>query len=77
MPRCSTPFKCRISMSPSETTDMYFEPVYDGHGKNLNPDGNISSGSAKCGTCGKKWTYGRQFGETTFTELGNQEFLSE
>lgn len=53
----------------SATTCMYFIPVYDKHGNNLNPDGNITSGTLKCTVCDKRWSYSTQYGETTYKEI--------
>lgn len=62
---------CRFTYSGGNTTCLYYPPVYDKHGNNLNPDGNVTSGSVKCSVCNKEWNYGTQFGETTFSELKN------
>lgn len=48
---------------------MYFTPVYDKHGNNINPDGNITSGSVSCHVCNKQWGYSTQYGKTTFQEM--------
>lgn len=53
------------------TTCAYYPPVYDKHGNNINPDRNLTSGSIKCSTCNKEWTYHTQLGETTYTETQN------
>lgn len=53
------------------TTAMYYHPVYDKHGNNINPDGNITSGSVKCSTCNKEWTYHTRYGETSYEEKQN------
>lgn len=51
---CATPDRCRIQqVGPMTTTLMYFQPVYDGHGNNLNPDRNKTTSDFKCMTCGK------------------------
>lgn len=60
---------CRFVHGVSMTTAMYFPPVYDKHGKNLNPDGNITSCQITCHTCGKIWDSSTKFGETRYTEL--------
>ena len=63
---------CKFSeIGPTTTTAMYFAPVYDKHGNNINPDGNISSGSIICSTCGKQWIFTFQFGKTDFKEVKN------
>ena len=62
---------CRFHHGMSTTTAMYFPPVYDKHGNNINPDGNITSGSISCSVCNKAWHYHTQFDETTFKEIQN------
>lgn len=53
--RCATPDKCRIQATgPSMSTLMYYEPIYDGHGNNLNPDMNTHYHPRKCATCGQE-----------------------
>lgn len=52
---CDTPDKCRIQVGLSTTTMVYYPPIYDGHGNNLNPDMNITTTEMKCLTCGKEW----------------------
>ena len=59
---------CRIQFGPSSTTCAYYPPVYDKHGNNINPDRNTTHGECWCRTCGKKWLYATQLGETTYTE---------
>lgn len=59
---------CRFSYGTTMTTLMYFEPIYDKMGNNVNPDGNITSGSVSCSVCGKKWLSRMQFGYTEYTE---------
>lgn len=54
MTECKTPDKCRIQATgPSMTTLVYYPPVYDGHGNNLNPDRNKTYEPRVCITCGK------------------------
>lgn len=62
--------KCRFQeIGPSMTTCVYYPPVYDKHGNNTNPDGNITSGSLNCITCGKTWSYSRRYGKTEYKEI--------
>ena len=56
---------CRIRKSSGGTTLMYYPPVYDKHGNNLNPDMNVTTYYASCSTCGKQWTEGWQNGKRT------------
>lgn len=60
--------ECRFSYGPTMTTAMYYTPVYDKHGNNLNPDMNSTSGSVDCPVCGKHWTYITKGSNTTYTE---------
>lgn len=60
---------CRFQYGVSIATAMYFAPVYDKHGNNVNPDGNISSSSVKCGTCFKEWNSSTQYEKTDFKEV--------
>ena len=62
--------ECRFQeKGPMMTTCMYYPPVYDKHGNNTNPDGNITSGALSCLTCGKKWSFATRYGETQYTEV--------
>ena len=42
-PNCQK--QCRFVYGMFTTTCMYFQPVYDKHGNNLNPDANITTGT--------------------------------
>jgi len=54
---CTTPDKCRIRMTgPTVSTCVYYPPVYDGFGRNLNPDGNTTTQAMRCDTCGQEVT---------------------
>jgi len=61
--------ECRFIEGMSMTTAMYFTPVYDKNGVNVNPDGNITSSTVSCVTCHKKWKTSTQYGETTYEEV--------
>ena len=61
--------ECRFHSGFSTTTMMYYAPVYDKHGNNINPDGNITRGSVSCSVCNRSWTYATQFGETEYKEV--------
>ncbi len=67
-PKCQSE-DCRFSFGVSMTTAMYFHPVYDKNGKNVNPDGNITSGEVRCSTCNKTWHYTTQYDITTYKEV--------
>jgi hypothetical protein len=61
--------ECRIQFGLSITTCMYYAPVYDKNGIDINPDANTTSGDCKCTTCGKAWGYSTRLGETTYKEI--------
>jgi len=54
---------CRIQESGGSTTCMYFPPIYDKYGNNINPDGNITTYHMKCSTCGTSWIDSYQYGK--------------
>ena len=60
---------CRFHYGVSMTTAMYFTPVYDKHGNNLNPDMNTTTSNVTCGVCGKEWVSRFQGGKSTFEEI--------
>jgi len=60
--------ECRFIEGFAMTTSMYFTPVYDKNGVNINPDGNITRRNVSCVTCHKKWTATTQFGDTEYEQ---------
>ena len=60
---------CFAECGSATTTAAYYAPVYDKHGNNLNPDGNITTRNITCGVCGKMWTSSTQYGQTQYTEI--------
>ena len=54
---------CRVREYPGSTTCMYYPPVYDKYGNNINPDGNITTYDKHCYTCGKRWVESHQYGK--------------
>lgn len=60
---------CRFYYGVSMTTAMYYTPVFDKHGNNLNPDGNTTTSEVSCSVCGRKWVSKSQFGNTAFNEI--------
>ena len=74
---CKTPDKCRITDSAASTTCVYYAPIYDGHGNNLNPDMNVTSYTRFCSVCDRKWMVACQNGKTTVTEEVEIEQNSE
>ena len=59
---------CRFVYGPTMTTCMYYPPVYDKHGNNINPDMNSTSGAVDCNVCKKHWTYISVNGNTNYVE---------
>ena len=60
---------CKFTNHRSYTTSAYYPPIYDKNGVNTNPDGNITTSTLKCLTCGKKWNCTSQFNLTTYEEV--------
>jgi hypothetical protein len=50
---------------------MYFQPIYDKNGVNINPDGNTTIFKVNCLSCGKLWVGKTRLGETTYEEVKN------
>lgn len=56
MQKCETPEKCRIQETGHVgSTCVYYPPIMDGYGNNLNPDRNKTKRWLECSTCGKEW----------------------
>jgi hypothetical protein len=66
-PTCE--LECRFSTSFGMTTMMYYPPVYDKHGVNLNPDMNSTSTTVNCSVCNKSWSSITRAGVSTFDEI--------
>ena len=62
---------CRFIHSPGSMTAAYYPPIYDKNGVNTNPDGNISTSTFECLTCGKRWKCKTQLGERTYETFTN------
>ena len=60
---------CRFVVKTEMTTCMYFQPIYDKNGDNINPDGNTTSGEMVCPVCNRKWFYKKQYGEYSYEEI--------
>ena len=71
-PNPSCEKECIFRGSMSTTTAMYYEPIYDKNGNNLNPDGNITTTKVSCALCHRQWVSSTQYGETKYTELNNK-----
>jgi len=53
---------CRIEQSPGSSTLMYYPPVYDKYGVNINPDRNITTYHMFCRVCNNTWIDSYQLG---------------
>ena len=65
--------ECRFHVQHGGTTAMYFPPVYDKHGNNLNPDRNISTVYVACSVCGRNWAGSTVAGKTDYKESTNDQ----
>lgn len=70
MPECERD-DCRFRQGVSMSTLVYYVPVYDKNGVNINPDGNTTTSNLECLTCGKRWVATTRYNQTTYTELMN------
>lgn len=52
-------------------TCMYFQPIYDKNGVNINPDANTTTFKVNCTSCGKMWAGRTRLDETTYEEVKN------
>lgn len=68
MPECKRD-DCRFLQSGGMTTLAYYQPIYDKNGVNINPDGNTTTSSIECLTCGKQWVATTQYNQTTYNEI--------
>lgn len=50
------------------STSVYFPPVYK-NGKNINPDGNITTSEAHCLECGKDFIIEVQYGKAKVSKI--------
>lgn len=60
---------CRFHSSAYISDAVYYSPVFDKHGNNLNPDRNVTTYQINCSVCNKKWEASSQYGETTYVEF--------
>ena len=60
---------CRFSQGVSTRTAVYYHPVYDKDGNDLNRDGNITTTTISCSTCNRQWVATTQYGETLYREI--------
>ena len=69
-PECAECDKaCMIQFTEGMTSAMYYPPIYNKFGENMNPDGNSTTGQCMCTTCMKHWKYMTQYEKTTFEEM--------
>ena len=54
-PNCKRPTKRKQGIT--SCTDMYFPPIYDENGVNINPDRNWYTTEWKCMECGKRFIH--------------------
>ena len=59
---------CRFTKGITTRTCVYYQPIYDKHGNNTNPDMNITGYSMSCLVCGMEWNVNEQNGMTTIEE---------
>lgn len=55
---------CRFDVGMSSMSAVYYPPVFDKNGINLNTDGNISTTNYQCRVCGKSWSVKTRLGQT-------------
>lgn len=60
---------CRYRIDRSVTTAMFYTPIYDKCGNNVNQDGNTTMNTITCVTCNRNWLAKTQYGNTEFTEI--------
>ena len=60
---------CKFSILDSATTCMYFQPIYDKNGVNINPDRNTTAFKLNCLSCGKVWVGKSRLDVTTYEEI--------
>lgn len=65
-PECKK--NCRYRIDRSVTTAMFYTPIYDKHGNNVNHDQNTTMSTITCTTCDKTWLVTIKGSETTYTK---------
>jgi hypothetical protein len=64
---------CKFQQVGASTmTAMYFAPVYDKEGNNLNPDANTMTSSYHCTECGKSWRVSERLGKSDVLLLNEE-----
>jgi hypothetical protein len=59
---------CQFTILDSMRTCMYFQPIYNRYGKNINPDANTTTFKVNCSTCGKTWVGKSRLDKTTYED---------
>jgi hypothetical protein len=60
---------CKFGVLDETRTCMYFEPLYDKNGVNINPDSNTTTFKVICLSCGKMWVGKSRLDVTTYEEV--------
>ena len=64
---------CRFTILSETRTCMYFQPIYDKNGVNINPDRNTTTSELNCLSCGKMWVGRTRLGNSTYEEVRNDD----
>lgn len=59
---------CRYRIDRSVTTAMFYTPIYDKLGNNVNHDQNTTMSTITCTTCEKTWLVTIKGSDITYTE---------
>lgn len=65
-PNCDQ--ECRFTYGPTMSTCVYYEPVFDKYGNNLNPDMNSHTTTVRCSVCHRSWNLTTKGKTSTFQE---------
>lgn len=60
-PYCKKPTKQKIGFAM--TTSLYYPPIIDTEGNNVNPDGNITTETRHCIECNREFQVRAQYGQ--------------
>jgi hypothetical protein len=60
---------CRFETGEATRTCMYFQPIFNKDGVNINPDANTTTFKLNCLSCGKFWIGKSRLGITTYEEV--------
>jgi hypothetical protein len=62
---------CKFTSFDITRTCMYFQPIYDKNGVNINPDANTTTFKVNCLSCAKLWVGKSRLDETNYEEVKN------